>query len=141
MLASEHAAHLHAKPENICAKLFSSLEFVRLVRVIENERMKVAIAGVEHIGNGKPVGLRQFPHAFEDLRQPPTRDRAVHAIIVGRDATDCREGRLAPGPEQKPLLFGARGAASHGAAGACDRLKAHDEMIDLHTRTIDLDDQ
>src|SRR5258708_20098763 len=131
VLAGEHAAHMDARHENSGDELFGTLELAWLVRVVENERMEVAVAGMEHIGDGKPIGLGQFAYAFEDLRQPRPRDGAVHAVIVGRDAADCREGRLAAGPEQKPLLFGARGTASHGAAGFSHALQAPTQMIDL----------
>ena len=48
---------------------------------------------------------------------------------------------LRPGPEQEPLLFGARDAAGHGTADLRDCLDARDQVVDLGLRTVDLDDQ
>src|SRR5438874_1091292 len=124
MLAGEHPAHLDAKPQDVGAELFRTLEFARLVCVIEDERMEIAVAGMKDIGHGKAVAFRQFAHALEHLRQPRPRDGPVHAVVIRRDAADRWERRLASGPEQETLLLGGRGAAAHGAAGFCDRLDA-----------------
>ena len=70
------------------------------------------------------------------------RDGAVHAVIVGRDAADRRERRLAPGPEQQPLLpREVETRQRHGAAVRGDRLDALDQMVDLGLRPVELDDQ
>ena len=103
--------------------------------------MQVAVAGVEHIGDAQPVMLRQFAHALEHLRQSRPRDGAIHAVVVGRDASDRRERRLAAGPEQQPLLFGGRDLAARRPARCRDRLDTLDQMIDLGLRAVDLDDQ
>ena len=78
------------------------------IGIVEDERMQVAVAGMEHIGDAQAVLLRHLFHLGQHLRQPGARNGAVHAEIVGRDAADRRERRLAAGPEQQPLFF--RGA-------------------------------
>src|SRR5262245_33648437 len=65
MLAGEHTAHLDAKLQDVGAELFRTLELARLVGIIENERMEIAVAGMEHVGDGKPVALGQFAHPLE----------------------------------------------------------------------------
>ena len=103
--------------------------------------MQISVAGVKHVGDPQPVFLRQLARAPEHERKLGARYGAVHAIIVGRDAADRRKRRLAPGPEQQPLLLGARCPAGHGAAIPGDRLDAPDQMIDLRLRAVELDDQ
>src|SRR6266699_4440461 len=137
VLAGEHAADLDAKLEDVRAELFRTLELARLVGVVENERVEIAVAGMEDVGDGEPIGFGQLAHALEHLRQPRARDGAGHAGIVGRDAADRRERRLAPGPEQEPLLLGGRDSAGRGAARSCDRLDTGDEVIDLGARPVD----
>src|SRR5262245_21917549 len=99
MLAGEHAPHLDAELEDVGAEAFRFLELARLVGIVENERVEIAVAGMEHVGDTQPIALGQFAHALEHLRQARPRDGAVHAVIVGRDAADRRKRRLAPGPE------------------------------------------
>ena len=46
MLAREHAPHFHAELEDLGAECLRSFQFARLVGVVENKRMEIAIAGV-----------------------------------------------------------------------------------------------
>ncbi len=55
MLAGEHAADLDAKPQNVGAEFFGALEFVRIVRIEEDERMQIAVAGMKDIGDAQAV--------------------------------------------------------------------------------------
>ncbi len=103
--------------------------------------MQIAVAGVKDVGDAQAVFLRQLPHARQHLRQLGARDGAVHAVIVGRDAADRRERRLAAGPEQQPLLLRGGDPAGDGAARLGDGLDALDQMIDLGLRAVELDDQ
>ena len=50
VLAGQHAADLDAKPEDVGAERLRALEFARLVGVVEDQRMQIAVAGVKHIG-------------------------------------------------------------------------------------------
>src|SRR5207237_5993346 len=43
VLAGEHAADLDAQPENVGAEFFGALELTRLVSVIEDEGMQIAV--------------------------------------------------------------------------------------------------
>src|ERR1700738_4503719 len=45
VLAGQHAADLDTQPQNIGAELLGALEFARLVGVVEDERMQIAVAG------------------------------------------------------------------------------------------------
>ena len=141
VLAGQHAADLDAELEDLGAELLGAVEFAGLVGVVEDERMQIAVAGMEHVGDAQAVFLRQLRDAREHQRQLGARDGAVHAVVVRRDAADRRERRLAPGPEQQPLLFRGRDLARHRAAVARDRLDALDQMIDLGRRPVELDDQ
>src|SRR5262245_59673784 len=141
VLAGEHAPHLDAVLEDVGPEAFRLLELARLVAIVENERVEIAVAGMEHVGDAQPVALGQFAHAPEHLRQARPRDGAVHAVIVRRDAADRRKRRLAPGQEQEPLLLRGGAATGHGASGLRDRLDLREEMIDLSAWTVELHDQ
>ena len=69
------------------------------------------------------------------------RDRAVHAVVVGRDAADRRERRLAARPELQALLLALADADIDGAVLARDGLDLRDQVIHLRRGAIQLADQ
>ena len=106
VLAGEHAADFDAELENVGAESLGALELARGIGVVKDQRMQIAVAGVEHVGDPQTVARRHFPHPRQHQRQLAARNGAVHAIVVRRDAPHRRKRRLAPGPERQPLLFG-----------------------------------
>src|SRR5262245_27508927 len=100
MLAGENATDLDAEFQDFRAEFFSLLQFTGCIGVIENEWMQIAVTGMENIGEAQAVFYRRFFHAFEYERQFCARDGPVRAVVVGRNAPDRREGRLAAGPKQ-----------------------------------------
>src|SRR3546814_10551746 len=100
MLAGQHAADLDAELQDVGAEVLRLLQLARLVGVVEDERMQVAVAGVKDVGDAQAVARAELAHALQHQRQARARDGAVHAVVVRRDAADRREGRLAPGPER-----------------------------------------
>src|SRR3546814_9887572 len=92
---------LDAQPQNVAAERLGAIEFAGLVGVIEDQRVQVAVAGMEHVRYPEAVFFRQLRHPFEHLGQAAARDRAVHAIIIGRDPPHRRKRRLAPGPRSE----------------------------------------
>ena len=141
MLAGQHAADLDAKPQDIGAECLGTLDLAGLVGVVEDQRVQIAVAGMKHIGDRQPVLLRQLPHSRQHLGQPGARDRAVHAVIIGRDPADRRKRRLAPGPESEPLGLVWLSRIDRGTVVAGDLLDLADQMIDLGLRPVQLDDQ
>ena len=55
MFTSQYATNLHAESQDIGAKFLCPLDFAGLVGVIQNQRMQIAVAGMEHIGDAEPV--------------------------------------------------------------------------------------
>src|SRR5262249_8339034 len=106
MLAGEHAAVRNAKPQDVGAKFFRALELARLIRIIKNQRMQIAVARMEDVGDAEPMADRQFADSRKHGWKLPARDRAVHAKIIGREVADRWESRLPPGPKGKPLGVG-----------------------------------
>ena len=79
-------------------------ELAGLVGVEQDQRMQVAVAGVEHVRAAQAVLLLHAPRSrCSTSRQALARDGAVHAVVVGRDAADGRERGLAAGPEAQAL--------------------------------------
>ena len=104
VLAGQDAAKLDAAAQNIGAEGLGPLHLARLVG---NQGMQIAVAGVKHVGDAEIVFLREVADARQRLRQRAAGNGAVHAEIVGRYPPDRRESRLAAGSEQ--IAFGLGG--------------------------------
>ena len=65
MLAREHAADVTHSLQDFRAERLGPLELARLVGVVEDQRMKVAVAGVEDIGDAQPVARSSVASAAE----------------------------------------------------------------------------
>src|SRR5260221_2586046 len=59
VLAGEDAADLDAQPQDVGAESLGTLELARLVGIVEDERVEIAVAGMEDIGDAQPVALGQ----------------------------------------------------------------------------------
>src|SRR5271154_6553486 len=55
MLAGEHAADLDAKLENVGPERLRALQFPRLIGIVKDQRMEIAVTGMEHVGDAKAV--------------------------------------------------------------------------------------
>ena len=60
MLAGERAARVDAGFEDLLGELARALGLARL-GVVEDERVEVAVAGVEDVADAQPVARRQLP--------------------------------------------------------------------------------
>ena len=94
------------------------------VGVVEDQRVQVAVAGVEDVGDAQAVAARTSP-ACARARRPSwlARDGAVHAQIVGREAAGGGEGVLAAGPEGQALGLALGDLAVGAAVLAGDRCR------------------
>ena len=62
MLAGEHAAHLHAQPQDVGTEILRRHKLARRVRVIEDQRVEIAVARMEDVGDPQIVLRGQFAH-------------------------------------------------------------------------------
>ncbi len=141
VLARQHAADVDAELQDLEAERFGSLDLAGHIGVVEDQRVQVAVAGVEDIRNAQPVALLHLRHRAQHARQLAARDRAVHAVVVGAQAADGRKGGLAPGPEREPLALARRDANAARGVARRDRAHALDEVVDFDCGPVELDDQ
>ena len=141
MLAGQDAAEFDAYAQDVGAERFRPLHLARLVGIVEDQRMQIAVAGVKHVGDGKIVFFREIADPRQGFRQRAARDGAVHAEIVGRNPSHRRKCGLAPGPEQVALTFRIGNLTRGRPAALRDRFDPADQLVDLDARTIELDDQ
>src|SRR5262249_51491361 len=58
VLARKDAAHRDAELQDVAAESLGALELARLVGVVEDERVEIAVAGMKDIGDAEPILLR-----------------------------------------------------------------------------------
>src|SRR5207237_8135659 len=107
--------------------------------VVQDERMQVAVAGVEDVADAQPVQLRELLDAPQHGRQLRARNDAVLDVVVGADPSHRGKGRLATAPD--------RGAV--GRVGGdpdlprlvltAERLDEREGLVDLRHGTVELD--
>src|SRR3546814_5305418 len=68
MLAGQHAADLDAELQDVGAEVLRLLQLARLVGVVEDERMQVAVAGVKDVGDAQAVARAELAHALQDRK-------------------------------------------------------------------------
>ena len=141
MLAGQHAADAHAEPQDIGAEFLGAMQLVGIVGVEQDQRMEIAVTGMEDVDDPQTMLLRHLAHLGQHLDQAAARHRAIEAHIVGRYLADGGERRLAAGPEQHPLLLVVADADRRGAAAPGDLGDALDQVIDLDRWPVEFDDQ
>ncbi len=78
--------------------------------------MQVAVAGMEDVDAAQTVGLLHGADGGQHVAETLAGDRAVHAVVIGRDASSRGEGRLAPRPEPDAFDLVSRDADPRGTA-------------------------
>ena len=53
VLAGQHAADLDAEPQDVGAECLGALDLARLVGVVEDQRVQIAVAGMKDIGDAQ----------------------------------------------------------------------------------------
>ena len=110
VLAGQHAADFDAEAQDVGAEGLGAFEFARLVGVVEDQRVQIAVAGMEDVGDAQAVLVDSSSIRCQHVRAAAARDGAVHAVVVGRDAAHRGEGGLAAGPDGEALGLGCGGA-------------------------------
>ena len=57
VLAGQNAADFDTELENVGAELLGLFKLARIVGIVKDQGMQVAVAGVEHIGDAQPMEL------------------------------------------------------------------------------------
>ena len=105
-LAHMAAADFDAEGEDVGAEFFRFGEAGGVVGVEHDERVEVAVAGVEDVGDLEVVLGAHFADAAQDVGELGGGDGAVHAHVVWRDAADGTEGAFAAFPDGEGFLGG-----------------------------------
>ena len=119
-----------------------AFQFARLVGVVENQRMQIAVAGVKHVGDAQAVFLR---HLASCARAPAAAWRAGWCRPCSNSPARCGRppgtppcGRPRTAAAAPPSVETSHETARHSLGDALDAL---DQMVDLGRRAVELDDQ
>ncbi|VVN55404.1 hypothetical protein PS684_02105 [Pseudomonas fluorescens] len=82
MFAGDATADLHTQFEDLAAQGFGAVQFAGLIGVEQNQRVHIAVAGMEHVGHAQTVFFAKSGDALQNPGQFAARDGAVHAVIV-----------------------------------------------------------
>ena len=104
MLAGQAAADLDAQLQDVGAEFLGGMEAGGIVGIEHDQRMQIAVAGVEDVGDLQAVAVRHLLDAAQHQRQLAGRDGAVHAQVVGADPADRAERALAAFPDRQRFL-------------------------------------
>src|SRR5580693_3466740 len=131
MFAGDRAAGGDAEVEDFGGEGFGGVLLAGDARVVEDKRVKVAVAGVEDVGDANAccdAEARNFAH---DLGERGAGDDAVLHDVVGGDAAHGGEGRFAAFPDESALGVGLRDANFGGGVGAADFVDVGHEGFDF----------
>ncbi len=136
VLAGDRAAERDAEFENVGAERVGAFPFARLVRVEQDQRMQIAVAGVEHVHAAQRVFLFHLFDRAQHAAEMLARNRAVHAVVVGRDAAGGRKRVFASRPEAQALGFRLRDDALRRTGGLEHALDLGDLLGDFLGRAV-----
>src|SRR5687767_3180378 len=139
VFSGDRATGRDARFEDLETRLLHAVELA-LPRE-EDERMEVAVAGVEHVRDPDAVSLRYLAHRAQYVGQPRARDDAVLHVVSGRQATHRRERALASSPESVAFERRRRPPKRCRAVRAADLLDARGGVVESVAQSVDLHQQ
>src|SRR3546814_10218386 len=87
MFAGKDAADLDAQLQYIAAERLCAVELSGDVGVIEDQRVKIAVSRMEHVGDLEIILPGELLYFLKNFRKPPPGDRPVHAIKRSEEHT------------------------------------------------------
>src|SRR5205823_6257573 len=87
VLAGDRPADVDAELEHFGAEGLRLLGIAGTVRVVENQRMQIAVARMENVHARQTELGGELADALQNWSERPSRDRAVHAVVGGRDTS------------------------------------------------------
>src|ERR1051325_11135955 len=103
MLAGDAAAKLDAGSQGCRTRFNHPVQFAWRAHIKEYIRVKVAIAGMEYIGDPKIELPADFRHALHHLGQLAPGHNTVLNIIIRRQCTHSSESALSAFPQKLPF--------------------------------------
>ncbi len=109
--------------------------------VVEDERVQVAVAGVEDVADAEAVLALELGDPAQHLGQPRPRHDAVLHVVVGLTRPIAAKADLRPLQSSARSSRVGRDADLAGAGRGADRLHRGEVVLDLRGDAVQLDDQ
>src|SRR6266702_7631162 len=100
VLAGERPADFHAIADDFGGGFEGAFELRGIPRIVEDDGMEIAVAGVKNIADLKAVLLADLLDAAQRLRKFRTRNNAIENVIARRKPAERAEGVFAAFPEE-----------------------------------------
>ena len=124
VLPGQDAARIERDPQDLGPGGMNPFEYTVDPGVEHQERMQVAVAGVEHVEHDHVVAVGDVVDLLEGVGKGATGNDGVVEVVVGGDLGDGAERGLAALPEQHALLVGLGEADVGGGIGPPEFLDA-----------------
>src|SRR5215813_13591056 len=76
VLPGQHASDFDAEFQDIGAESLGPFDLAGFVGIIKDERVEVAVTGMEYVSNGQLISFRESPHPGKNLREASEGDRS-----------------------------------------------------------------
>ena len=106
VLAGDGAARIHARLDDQSRQLLGAFRLALAPGVVADERMQIAIPGVEHVGDAELILVGESIDPAQDLREPGAGDDPVLNVVGRREPAHRGERRLAGTPDEVALGIG-----------------------------------
>src|SRR5260370_29220750 len=141
MFAGDGTAGGQAKFEDFHRERESGVFLAGDGAIVENQRMKVAVASMKNVGHAQAVFPAKACDFAHYLREGGAGNHTVLDDVVGRNVTNRGEGGLASFPNEGTLGVGLRYANFPGAIRTADFVDLSEQSFDFGQRAIELDKQ
>ena len=141
VLARQHATRVYARGDDLLPRRHHPFEDAFGPAVEHDQGMQVAVAGVEHVHHHQLMAGGDLVDPAEDVDQLRAGDDGVVQVVVGGDAGDGAESRLAPLPQKGPLGVVGRHPHVAGAVLATDAVDDLGGRGHARGKPVHLDEQ
>ena len=141
MFSGDAATHVDAFVQDLVAREQHALDLFGVAFVEQQDRMDVAVAGVEDVDDADAVPRARLGDELQDLGQLRARHDAVLRAVTGAQAADRAERLLAALPQQQPFFRRIGGAHLAGPRLAADLDDFAGFVINGDFEPVDFDEQ
>src|SRR5215207_2365362 len=141
VLARERPTVLQAGEDDLPGQLFGLVGLTRGVVVVEDERVEVAVAGVEDVGDPEAVLFAQVRYLLQYGTELRARDDPVLDVVIVGDGSHRPECSLPALPEQGALLVVLGDPNLRGVVVLTDLNDLVELALHLGLGAVELDDQ
>ena len=141
MLAGDRSAGVEAVGQDLVSHLLGQLRLTLDTFVVADQRVQIAVAGMEDIPDLQARLDFEGPDAAQHSGKLGSRNHPVLHVVVRRDAAHRRERRLASLPDPLALACIPRHLNVARTSVLTDLLDQAEQLRDFRLRSVELDDE